>query len=104
MHCGLRRLHIDYCLQPWIVPVSVKPRAEQVEQQGHKRKHREEPVEQVQAAGDEGGAVEPPVVPAAGLRHAVDHRDQQAPVPRRDAEHAEDDGAADGPHAGGRRR
>jgi len=84
-----------------MVPVGVPPRAQQVEKQGDESEERKEPVEQIESAGAEAGAVEPPGARAVARGDAVDHPDEDAPEPRRDAEDAEEDGAADGLHAGG---
>ncbi|WVZ89185.1 hypothetical protein U9M48_035618 [Paspalum notatum var. saurae] len=83
------------------MPVGVPPRTDNIEKQGDESKERKKPVEQVEAAGVEAGAVQPPAAPAVARGGAVDHLDEEAPEPRRDAEDAEEDGAADGLHAGG---
>ncbi|RLM99794.1 hypothetical protein C2845_PM06G13190 [Panicum miliaceum] len=81
--------------------IGVPPCAEQVEKEGDEREHGEEPVEQIEAAGVEVGAVEPAMAPTLARGGVADHLDEEAPQPRRNAEDAEDDGAADGLHAGG---
>ncbi|CAL5097777.1 unnamed protein product [Urochloa decumbens] len=84
--------------------VGVPPRAEQVEKEGDEGEHGEEPVEQVEAAGVKVCTVEPPMSMAAAAARGgvVDHLDEQATEPRRGAEDAEHDGAADGLHPGRR--
>ena len=81
--------------------IGVPPCAEQVETEGDEPEHGEEPVEEIEAAGVEVGAVEPAMAPTLARGGAVDHLDEEAPQPRRGAEDAEEDGAADGLHAGG---
>jgi len=82
------------------MPIGVAPRAEHVETERDEPQHGEQPVEEIEAAGVEVGAAEPPMASTAS-GDVVDHLDKQAAEPRRDAEDAEDDGAADGLHAGG---
>ncbi|CAL4992546.1 unnamed protein product [Urochloa decumbens] len=84
------------------MPVGVHPRTQEVENQGDESKQREKPVEEIEAAGVEAGTIEPPGARPATVRGgAVDHLDEEAPEPRRDAEDAEEHGAPDGLHAGG---
>ena len=80
------------------MPVGVVPCAQHVERQGDER---EQAVEEVEPAGVEAGAAQPPGAPAAARGGAVDHPDEGAPELRRGAEDAEEDGTADGLHAGG---
>jgi hypothetical protein len=86
-----------------MLPIGVSPRTQQVEKHGDEFKDRKKPVEQIEAAGAEIGAFQPPCAPAGAVVRggAVDHPDEEAPEPRRDAEDAEADGAPDGLHAGG---
>ena len=68
--------------------IGVPPCAEQVETEGDEPEHGEEPVEEIEAAGVEVGAVEPAMAPTLARGGVVDHLDEEAPQPRRGAEDA----------------
>ena len=68
-------------LHPGIMPIGVAPRAEHVETERDEPQHCKEPVEEIEAAGVEVGAAEPPMAaPAAATTTAsgdvVDHLDK----------------------------
>lgn len=98
------RRWLDVDDDAWVLPVYVPARPVEVVDEAKQPDGGDDPVEEVEAAGVEGGALEPPAAAAAAVppRGPVHHLHQQRGEPRREAELAPEQRRRDGLHATGR--